>query len=184
MCFLRTIVKSQPHKKIFDDHKIFCRNYRQTQIFALLCDQCFQMELWPIIEFICGVCLIMSLYVMMICHDRIPSAGMGGLCILTVTLSLICCHMFNMASLSTLKSVRIVRNAKYNNESKYVRKFLRSCAPIVYWIGEFHKIDRGRCLSFIRFVTYRTFALVFKTKLSKDFGSNIVVYLPVSHGMI
>lgn len=166
-------------REIFCDMKIICRNYRQIQIIAIISNQCFQIELWPVIEFICGVLIIISMYVLMVCHGQLPSSGIAGLCIITILLSLVCCIMFKMASLSTLKSAKILRQAKHNSESSYERKVLQSCSPVVHWIGEFHKIDRGRCLSFIRFVSYRTFALVFKTKLSKDFGSKIFVQLPV-----
>lgn len=119
----------------------------------------------------------------MVCHEQLLSTGVVGLSVIVIPLSLLCCILFHVKTSSALKSACILRLARYNSGLKYVRKFVRSCAPVVYWIGEFPKIDREGCLSFVRFVTYRTFALVLKTKLRKDIGSRIVVYLPVGSDM-
>lgn len=142
------------------------------------------MQLWPVVEFVCGVCLITYLYVLMLCHNLLPFTAIFGLCILEISLTLMCCLLFDMASMSTIKSARILKLVKSSDTSKHTRKFLRSCTPIIFRVAEFHKIDRDRYPSFLRFVLYQTFALVVKTKLSADFGSRIVVQLPNSFDIL
>lgn len=49
------------------------------------------------------------------------------------------------------------------------------CLVIALKLGEFHKMDRQRAPTFIKFIIQRIFLLVSKTNLSKNFGTNMIV---------
>lgn len=154
------------------------QKYRENQLTVNLSNYCFQSLLWPAAEFIGGVLLINLLYVFIICHSVFSLPGIFCLCLIIVIVLTIECLMLNMGSKLRLVSMKILRRSKCWNGCKFLRKSFRSCRPIEVCVGDFHKMDRGRGPSFIRFVVQRTFALVFKTKLSVDYGSKFVVYFP------
>lgn len=152
--------------------------YRQSQLLVNLSNYCFQDLFWPNMEFAGSVVIIALFYIVLICHSLLPLFALFSLCSIAVTILLMCCLMFQMGSNLKLTSAKILKRSKCGNISKQTRKIFRTCRPVEVCVGSFHKMDQGRCPSFIRFVVQRTFFLVFKTKLSTQFCNNIVVRIP------
>ncbi len=130
-------------------------------------------------EFIGGSVLITLLYVLMVYFHQLPFTVVVGLSLVILAVTLACCLMLHMGSMSILISCKILKQLRSSNECKYTRKFVRSCKPIEVKIGDFHKIDRQRAPTFIRYVTQRAFAFVMKTKMSPNFEDDQGFTLPL-----
>lgn len=155
-----------------------CLYYRQLQWIGILCNQCFQIYVWPTVELIGGSALITLLYVLLVYYRQLPFSVVAGIIYIKVAVILACCLMLDMGSMSMLISGKILNEIHSWNECKYSHKIAKSCTPIALKIGDFHTMDRQRAPSFIRYVTQRTFAIVMKTKMSLDFKSDYVFSLP------
>ncbi len=130
-------------------------------------------------EFIGGSVLITLLYVLLVYYNQLPFIVVAGLSLVILAVTLACCLLLNMGSMSILISGKILKELRSWNECKYTRKFVRSCKPIEVKIGDFHKKDRQRAPTFIRYVTQRAFAFVVKTKMSPYFENDLVFTLPL-----
>lgn len=176
-CFVFRFLIRQ-HK--YTDYLTIGRMYRQIQILVILSDQCFQDYLWPIVQFLGGLGIILLFYALLVFHQEIHPFGIFVMCTLTVSVTLCCCLMLIMGSSSILYSRKILMTLRKeeNVESKWAKRFYRSCPPIALKVGQFHKMDRERVPAFIRFILHRTFVLVLRTRLSLEKGAKVNAFLP------
>lgn len=173
--FRNFAVETKNQKDALEHRQQVFQQYRQTQLLVNLANYCFQSHFWPTIEFIGGVVLITLSYVFLLFHSLFPLWGIFCLCSFDLAGLIILCAMLHMGSNLRLISMRILKPSKRWYQCKITRKYFRSCNVVQLCVGGFHKMDRGRCPSFVRFVVQRTFLLVFKTKLSTKNCSKIIV---------
>lgn len=143
--------------------------YSQVQLFAILCNECYQMYVWPAMEFVGATGIIALLYTLLIL-DNVLSRVIK--LVLVIDIVVICCatciplsvgnHALQLSKVIVIKLQR-TKFVKQDN-SKWIGKFIKSCAPITLKVGSFHKMDRVRTPNLMRFILQRTFFLVFKTK--------------------
>lgn len=139
--------------------------YRREQILVILSDQCFQSYIWPVNQFYGGILLISLLYSLLVFQHQLPFSGVILIGLFFLSLTFICCSTLHMGNNLRTAATKILLNLKKRSDSRWARKFLKSCPIIAIRVGEFHKMDRERVPSFIRFIMQRTFLLVLKTKL-------------------
>lgn len=154
--------------------------YREIQILVALSNQCFQDYIWPVFEFLGAVGSIIFLYSLVVVQDQLPFYAIGLVFMFFVAITCICCYMMEMCSSFIQISVMVLNNAKKLKRDKWSRVFFQSCPPIALKVASFHKIDKQRVSSWIKFILQRTFFLVLKTRLSINAGANIIVELPFS----
>lgn len=140
--------------------------YRKIQIIRIVCDECFQMYLWPSFQFTAGFFIIASLYFLIILHPILPNFVVASLLLTVITVSFNLCLFFDVGSRPHLKSVLCLKEIRNIwTDCPWTKRFVKSCSPIVLNIGSYHKMDRERVPNIIRFVLQRTFMLVFKNKM-------------------
>lgn len=154
-------------------------HYRQIQVFTILSNQCLQTYIFPAVQFLGGMLIILMLSGLLLFQTRIPTFGIVSICFLIVAMLLINCVMMDLGSRSILISKKVLQETKKMKGCKWSQRFFKSCPFIALRIGEFHKMDRERVASFIRFILQRTFLIVLRTKLSKGFGKNTIILLPI-----
>ncbi len=158
----------------------FC--YRQMQLFAMITNQCFQMQIFQVFE-IMGVTASIVLSYALITFDRvIPHFAKIGMLIILCTVLVVCSFTIDAGSRSRMLSFRVLGTAKYCSRKcgthKWSQKFFKSCNPITMKIGTFHEMDRERVPSLIRFILQRTFFLVWKTK-EGGFINHVAMSMPI-----
>ncbi len=119
------------------------------------------------------------LYILLVFKETLPLAAIVVMITLGLSMTTFMCLMLGMGSQSISKSVKILQRVKYCNtesRSKSALKMFKSCPKIVIRVGAFHKIDKKRVPSLIRFILQRTFFLVIKTKLSIGSSDTNLVY--------
>lgn len=153
-------------------------SYRQIQLFAMISNQCFQTNIWPAIQFVGGMLVIAMSCGLLLFRSKMPSIGIICICSMIVAMMILCCVMLDLGSKPLLISGKVHRQALKIDGCKWSQKFFKSCPIVALKVGEFHKMDRARVVAFIRFILQRTFFLVLRTKLSKNFGTNMVITMP------
>ncbi len=114
----------------------------------------------------------------MIFHNDLPKIWGFFLISFSGSAVIICCMTLDMGSLPEVQSIKVLTKFETFSMGSWNRKFLRSCPPICLRVGPFHKLDRQRTPSFLRFILQRTFFLVMKTKLGDHTALNISISLP------
>lgn len=143
--------------------------YRQIQIFVILSDKCFQAYLWPSIEFYGSVGVIAVLYILLVFKVSLPYTAVFVMIALVLSLVIVMCLLMGMGSNLIIISGKTLQRVKHwntNLEHRWTRKMFKSYQRVTIRVGDFHKMDRKRVPSLMRFILQRTFFLVIQTKLS------------------
>lgn len=160
--------------------------YRQLQIFTGLCNECFQMQAWPAYQFCGGLVTIAMLYSLLLFNDILHGAVIGFLATNIIMFTFVNCFILDARSRPMLASKKFLKKMFRSNkhrkclEGRVSHRFLKSCSLIVFRMGIFHKMDRQRGPSYIKFILQRTFFLVVQTKLGGEFWRNVEATLPIS----
>lgn len=149
-----------------DNQRKLEMTYRRLQIFIIVCNECFQAYFWPTLNFVGGFAIIGLLYTFILFRKELPILGVIAIFALAMMTLLLCCLMFHMGSCAILVSKNVLRRIKSWKQSNCSKHFWKSCPVIVVMMGDFHKMDRQRGPTFIRFILQRTFMLVMKTQLN------------------
>lgn len=163
--------KSNGTRKIeFFERVKLAMAYRQLQIIVGLCDNCFQQFSWPNIQFMGSSILISVLYSVLMFYKIFP-ANVLLMMVSTCTITgIFIFSIFDYGSRPYVASRKfLARCTKQWRLFPWTRAFFRSCRPIYFKIGQFHRMDRGRGPSLIRFCLQRTFFLMVQ---SKNHGAN------------
>ncbi len=163
--------------KNYVDFKTFGIYYRQVQVLVILSNDCFQMFIWPIIQFFGASGIIAFMYSVIVFHKQIPAVATIIISLVMISTTLLCVIMLNMGSKPMLHSAQILGRTNQNG-CIVTRKIFRSCPIISLRIGMFYKMDRNRSAAFIKFILQRTFILVLQTNIQMKSRSEVGVYLP------
>lgn len=154
--FSRFLVNKQQLAELNSFQRI-ANLYRQIQVFTILSNQCFQICLWPFIQFVSGSMVISVFYGLLIFHNRMPLLVSASLCVMVLAMMILCCSMLDLWSQLVFITSKILPAGKNSNDCKWSRRFVKSCPEIATKVGNFHKMDRERVPAFIRFILQRTF---------------------------
>lgn len=139
-------------------------DYRKYQILTILCNQCFQAIIWPIIQCFGAADVITMLYLLLTSHQQMGMPIQLGSIGFVITATCACCVIPNYGSMTIVYSSKVLKIINQWTGCSLALRFARSCSPISLKIGEFHKMDKGRAPAFIRFVLQRTVFFVLKTQ--------------------
>ncbi len=168
---LQGILASQNNKsKIVRIEKIGMF-YRQIQIFAILCNECLSLLIFPTLEFVGSLTAISFLYALLAFNNLLSGLLKTVVLIALVTNCFICGYTLNIGSKCVVLSKEVISKVKRSGlGSKYSKKLIQSCSPIELRIGSFHKLYRDRVPTLMRYILQRTIFLVLKTKQSGTAG--------------
>lgn len=143
--------------------------YRQIQLFVILCNKCYKIYLWPVVEFVSASGSITLLYTLLVLDSVL--SGLIKIAIVSFIAAIFCSTFTPLfvGNHSLQLSKVVIAKLKHNqfliqNDRACIRKFSKSCAPIALKVGGFHEMDKERTPNLMRFILQRTFFLVFKTK--------------------
>lgn len=146
--------------------KVATAHYKRNQILTVLCNSCFQAYLWPVTMF-CGASLIIpSLFCLLAFGKGLPMLLKLGFATFAVLLTILSCIVLNLCSEPIIISLKVLRILTRMSSRKYDKKVFQSLMPIFLKVGEFHKMDKCRVVSYLRFILQRTVFLVLKSKTS------------------
>lgn len=152
--------------------------YRRLQLFAMLCNKCYQLAVWPVVEFLCSLLMIIFLYTLLVFDSFMTVHFRVAIIVVFIVDFSILCFIFDMGRRSFAVSTCILIQLRRDNfGGKWGRMFCSSCKPIALKVGCFHAMDRERVPSILRYVSQRTIFLVLKTN-EGGFAGNLVVSLP------
>lgn len=149
--------------------------YRELQILVILSNKCFQHSVWPNVQF-CGSAIIISLlYSVIVLRHTLNSYLVAGMTLVFCSTSCFCLLVMDYGSRPQVLSTKKVLTSCRTKWAGWPlsRMFWKSCIPIAFDIGPFHKMDRQRGPALFRFCLQRTFFLVVQTK-AVNHGSSAV----------
>lgn len=163
---LVTVVLQQPNVKLRRSHSFeIALCYRKVQLFAIICNECYKFVIWPVVEFSGSLIMISCLYSLLVFDEFMTKTFMFALSLILATAVFVVCFILDMGSRSLMISSKmLIRIKQLDFGEKWTRKFYQSSQPIALKVGSFHKMDRERGLSLLRFILQRTIFLVLKTK--------------------
>lgn len=138
-------------------------SYKQLRLLVGLCDQCFQQYSWPNIQFCGSAIIICSLFPALVFWKNLPVNLvflLASTCILSIVFVL---AVHDYGSRPLVGSQKFLFTcSKWWRRDVWARTYFQGCQPIFFKIGHFHRVDRSRGPSLMRFCLQRTFFLVVK----------------------
>ncbi len=147
--------------------RLIAVEYRKLHIIATVCNNTFQTYIWPLTHYGVALSTIFSSYVLLFFKNSLPAfvclelalTTSGGLVLEGILLEL----GSEPYSLSR-KCVASFRNTQ--GSGPWLRKFVRSCQPIVLRVGFYTRVDKSIYLNLVRFVQQRLSMLIVYTRLN------------------
>ncbi len=165
---LHILLKHETENNLDEIYSSSLIYYRQIQVFSILANECLQAHCWPAVEFIgsgisIGLCYTLVKYPTLF-NKWIQISLVGTLIIVLLFI----CVAFDFGSQSLLISSKVLRllndAATRNKGGVKFKKVIKSFQPVAMRVGQFHKIDRKRGPSLIRYILQRTVLLLLKSK--------------------
>lgn len=134
--------------------------YRKLQIFMMLSNACLQKYAWTSVQFNGSMLIIFSLFSLIRFWRVLGGYTILGLVICLLSYSAFVLFIMDYASrpFSTSKRVLATWRGQWRRYP-WSWRFFRSCQPIAFGVGSFHKIDRERAPFLMRYCLQRTFVL-------------------------
>lgn len=162
-----SIVKTESSVKCNVQLRLLIMHYRQVQIFTILVNECFSTYFWPGFQFIGASASVGLAFVFIVFRNVLSIFIQTSLILIALFILSVICFVFDMGSRPMPLSSKILAGTRLligGKECKWFSKFTKSCPCIALKVGQFHKIDRKRVPSIIRFVLQRTVFLVLKSR--------------------
>lgn len=138
--------------------------YRQLQVFTLICNVAFKNYIWGTTQFLGGAALIPFLYGLITLHGKLGAWVMSEMLVLVVTTIIYFGLVFHVGGTPMILSEKFLHLTESSSRKcQSCNRYFRSCTVIAMRIGEFHKLDRKRGPDFFRFVLQRTAYFVANT---------------------
>lgn len=145
---------------------MIAKSYRELQMVQILSNGYAQAYLMPTIEFHGSCMIIIFIFCLLSFWRELDALVIFGLVLVTIFTGGFQNIVFEFASrpfLCSGKTLSFCRK-RYAENSVFLQKFFASCQPIALRMGVFHRIDRERWPSLIRFISQRTFFLLKATQ--------------------
>jgi len=162
--FNREITRKHSNTMSSDGRHCLARFYQKLQILIVLSNQCFQKFVWPNIQFTGAALMISMIYSLVLFGHSLNFKLVVFMAFMLCTAMTFVFLILDFGSRPLLVSKNVLSYWKRWNSDKLWRKIVRSCQPIVFRVGPFHKMDRERGPALIRFSLQRAFYLVVQTK--------------------
>jgi len=140
--------------------------YRTTQLFTNLFNKCMQPIFWPSIQLVDSVFTIACIYCLLLFFDQLHQVLILIVLSIGTVVVVIIIFTLDAGSQPILYSREILNSWKHWNGSRYIRRFSKSCQPIMLHAGPFHIITRERAAIVLRFCLQRSFFLIVQTRSS------------------
>lgn len=149
-------------------HNVY-KYYQRIQIFVGLGNACFQTYYWTALMF-CGASGIITLiYPLLVYGNTLPIVFRFLYTSFALLSGSGTCFILSLCSEPIMLSTRFLVLTKQWKGNRETKLRFRGCLPVALKVGEFHTMDKGRVVAYVRFILQRSIFLALKSTKSKGF---------------